>query len=193
MDVVLLTIVSWFGIIGWKRGSGRALTDAFTCMVSVFVMTKSMPILEPSFFGPAMSATMNRFVELHMNNNPPKSAFLLLHSYATPVSTTGALHVSIIANRIFDAFLTTMFASAVWIGLQLILNVHASIKKTQFSDRARRPLLGCIIGILLGGYVAVFLLRGLVLVCWFNNTRILDETIVHSVLAHVIGAAILPL
>jgi uncharacterized membrane protein required for colicin V production len=184
IDLLLMAVIAWTGMIGWMRGIFRALIDAVSVMSTVFFVTVSIPVLKDTMIDGEWRLGFDRWLQLWLRD-PQTGLFPRLFPYSIPASA--AMNVSaktVMAERIYEMVIVSLSAMALIVGIQLILQVFETVWTPPQGILTHR-IGGLLIGLVLGLFVAVYLVNSLGMLSWVSGMEGLDHALSQSLLVHL--------
>ncbi|GIM45878.1 hypothetical protein DNHGIG_14270 [Collibacillus ludicampi] len=182
IDLILIAVIAWAGMIGWMRGMYRALLDAVSTLIAVFFVTISVPILKDSIIDGAWRLGFEHWIQLRLRDH--HTVFLHVEQGSIPAGAQITSSKAFLAERIYEMIMISVSAFALIMGIQLILQVYETVWTPPRGTRANSGL-GMAVGLFLGIFIVLFLINGLGMLSWFSGMEVLDEHLSESVLVSV--------
>lgn len=167
VDTVILSVVAWGAVIGWKRGGYRALLDFASLGGSVAVILFSVHWIN------------NIFIQADWAYKVRKWIFeqILVVPTGSGLSVPG----NQFADQLFHLLLVGGSSLAVWIGIQMILQVFQTIMREPAGTVMSRTT-GGIIGSVMGSVISFYMVQCLGFLSWVKGLEELDLYMGRSVI-----------
>ncbi|WP_018131419.1 CvpA family protein [Effusibacillus pohliae] len=174
IDLLILCLLSWSGILGWRRGGFRALIDSVSVGGASAAAIFLIPLLRDHFIdGGALE--FRKWLREHIRSVP--TGFGL--------SDPGPG----VAQNLYHLLIVGIAALAVWIGMQMILQVFQTVWKEPGGTVLSR-IAGSLLGIAIGSVLAAYMVKCLGLLSWVQGWEALDLQLARSFFVWIVMNAI---
>lgn len=169
IDLVIVGLLSWTGIIGWRRGGLRALIDSASVGSAIAMVLFSLPLIK----------------DLIDETWALQFRIWLREQVRTIPTGFGLGSSSSVSDNLYHTVIVGAAAITVWAGIQMILQVFQTVWKEPSGSRLSR-ILGMLIGTGLGGVLSIYMVQWLGLLSWLKGFEFLDTSLGNSFLIWVI-------
>jgi hypothetical protein len=177
VDLLILVILSWSIWFGWRRGALRTLVDAVALLTPMFLVTLFIPFLKDVLIDRGWSLAVAKFMAGHLVKTSPQSAGFLNVAEATPVAQGIGLGAPLWVERLYELVILGLMSGALFVGLQMVLQVYETLwRESRFDWQARA--LGGVAGLGIGATVSAYVISVLGLLCWIQGLEWLDQEMI---------------
>lgn len=159
IDLGILIVIAWGAAIGWGRGGFRSMLDCVGAGTAVAVALFSIPFMKDGLIDGFWAHDLRRWINDHLKAVPTSFGF---DSVGTDV-----------ADRLYHLIVVGISSVAVFIGIQMILQVYITVWRQPVQSPVSRWA-GALIGCCIGGMIGVYMVQCLGLLSWVKGLEILD-------------------
>lgn len=169
-DLLILMILLWTGVIGWRRGGLRSLIDSMSVGSATAVVIFSIPFVKDRLIDGSWALEFRNWIQENVRAVPA--------GYGFPESNA-------VADNLYHMVLVGAGALTVWIGIQMILQVFQTVWKIP-NGTLLSGVMGTLIGTGMGSVFAWYMVQCLGLLSWLKGFETLDTYLGNSFFVWVI-------
>lgn len=159
IDLLILSLLAWGGIIGWRRGGFRSLLDCMGVGSAIAAVIFSIPSVYDQLIDASWAFPLRKWLFEHMRTV----------EVGLGLSRAGTGN----AENLYHLIIVGACALAIWGGIQMILQVFQTVLKEPSGSLASR-ITGTFLGTCVGGVLAVYMVQCLGLLSWIQGWEALD-------------------
>ncbi len=171
IDLLIVAIVAWASIIGWRRGGTRSLIDSASVGSAIAVVILSITLVRDRLIDGSWALEIRNWIRENLRSAPTTAGF--------------ASENMGVADNLYHLLIAGAGAITVWIGMQMILQVFQTVwrvpNETLFSRIA-----GTLIGAGMGSVFAWYMVQCLGLLSWVKGFEALDSYLGSSFLVWLV-------
>lgn len=167
IDLMIVGLLAWGGIIGWRRGAYRSLLDCASVGSAIAVVLFSVPLVRDVLIDGSWAWPLRKWLRERLQTVPAGMGF------SNP--GFGA------ADRLYHLLIVGTGALAVWIGMQMILQVFQTVLREPVGSVGSR-IAGTLMGMAMAGIFSVYVVQCLGLLSWLRGFEALDFSLRQSFL-----------
>lgn len=169
-DLLILMIVLWTGVIGWRRGGLLSLIDSMSVGSAIAVVVFSIPFVRDRLIDGSWALEFRKWIQENVRAVPTGFGFQ---------ESTG------VADSLYHMLVVGAGALTVWIGIQMILQVFQTVWKIPNGTVLSR-VTGMLIGTAMGSVFSWYMVQCLGLLSWLKGFETLDTYLGNSFFVWVI-------
>lgn len=160
IDLLIVAIVAWASIIGWRRGGTRSLIDSASVGSAIAVVLLSITFVRDRLIDGSWALVIRKWIRENLRSIPTTAGF--------------ATENAGVADNLYHLLIVGVGAITVWIGLQMILQVFQTVWRVPHETPVSR-MAGTLIGTGMGSAFAWYMVQCLGLLSWIKGFEALDS------------------
>ncbi|MFC4768456.1 CvpA family protein [Effusibacillus consociatus] len=164
VDLLILCLISWFTIIGWRRGGYRSLLDCMSIGSAIAVVVFTIPLFRDQLIDGDWAWQLRNWIHEMMRTVP---TFGFSNAEMGP------------ADKLYHLLIVGAGALTVWIGIQMILQVFQTVWKEPSGSIASR-VTGTLLGTCIGSVFSIYMVQCLGPLSWLRGWEALDHYLAKS-------------
>ncbi|TCS75180.1 colicin V production protein [Effusibacillus lacus] len=162
---MIICLLSWAGVIGWRRGGYRSLLDCMGVGSAIALVVFAIPHIQDRLIDGWWAHEFRQWLYDHIR--------------AVPTGQGLSEQGKSVAESLYHMLVVGIGALAVWIGIQMILKVFQTVMKEPGESLFSR-ISGSVIGFSMGSVFAAYVVQCLGLLSWVQGMESLDRQLAHS-------------
>jgi hypothetical protein len=180
IDLLVILIVVWGILIGWKRRGLTALMDLMACALVGVILLTIIPVTEGMVLNQVLRKRLIDWVQQHLMNTSPDSAFYFRIYQDIPVGSGMFNRSVLITNELYEYCMVALFGVALFISIQMVRKAFITVWDVR-AGLWDSSVMGAGIGGLLAIMLVFFITTIFGLLSWFQGFEWLDQSMVQSI------------